>query len=67
MIIVDQVTVDNGIEIIEEISKVMAGFIGLIIGFYFGTSGHSSSQDTDPDAAELPGSADSPTSDSSSN
>ena len=25
----------SGIEIIEEISKVMAGFIGLIIGYYF--------------------------------
>ena len=25
----------SGIEIIEEVSKVMAGFIGLIIGFYF--------------------------------
>ncbi len=31
----------SGIEIIEEVSKVMAGFIGLIIGYYFsrGTSG----------------------------
>ncbi len=25
----------SGIEIIEEVSKVMAGFIGLIIGYYF--------------------------------
>lgn len=26
---------ESGIEIIEEVSKVMAGFIGLIIGYYF--------------------------------
>ena len=25
----------SGVEIIEEVSKVMAGFIGLIIGYYF--------------------------------
>ena len=28
----------SGIEIIEEVSKVMAGFIGLIIGYYFSRS-----------------------------
>ena len=48
MIVLDQVTVDSGIEIIEEISKVMAGFIGLIIGFYFGTAGRSSSPNAGP-------------------
>ena len=26
---------ESGIEIIEEVSKVMTGFIGLIIGYYF--------------------------------
>lgn len=33
---------EHGIEIIEEISKVMAGFIGLIIGYYFSRSNTSS-------------------------
>ena len=36
---------EHAVEIIEEISKVMAGFIGLIIGYYFsrGGSGRNSS------------------------
>ena len=29
------IEVDTGLEMIEEVSKVMAGFIGLIIGYYF--------------------------------
>ena len=33
---------ENGIEIIEEVSKVMAGFIGMIIGYYFSRSGNGS-------------------------
>ncbi len=33
---------EDGIEIIEEVSKVMAGFIGMIIGYYFSKSGNGS-------------------------
>ena len=33
---------ENGIEIIEEVSKVMAGFIGMIIGYYFSKSNSES-------------------------
>ena len=35
MFFVDSFSVNDGIEIMEEVSKVMAGFIGLIIGYYF--------------------------------
>ena len=41
---------EHAIEIIEEISKVMAGFIGLIIGYYFsrGASGSNSTDEPKP-------------------
>lgn len=31
---------ENGIAIIAEVSKVMAGFIGMIVGYYFSRSGN---------------------------
>ena len=51
----------DAVEIIEEISKVMAGFIGLIIGFYFSrgqTERVNATEPADTDAGPPPTSKD---------
>ena len=41
---------DFGLNIIEEVSKVMAGFVGLIIGYYFSRGQTTATGDAGPAA-----------------
>ena len=50
-IVFTPLTNDEGINIIEEASKVLPGFIGMIVGFYF-SRGSNSSSETSPDGTD---------------
>lgn len=46
---------DFGLEIIEEVSKVMAGFVGLIIGYYFSRGQTQATGDAGPASPDTAG------------
>ena len=54
MLVIAVITTDfereHAIEIIEEISKVMAGFIGLIIGYDFSNGGSGRNSRDNPES-----------------